>query len=118
MIFRKPPIIIRRSIVCKTCDIGVTHLIGTYPNDDKADLTPGKERCGNCVERDLQNSIIKNAPTSERAKQIIRRRLEDTDRKATIKGYCDSVKIGGHKKWSYLFKSRGIKQTRSKISSW
>jgi hypothetical protein len=65
---------IQRMHACSYCDFGITHIIDTttYPNDVYAERdNTGKWRCGNYVEKPIQDKIIKVIPHSQCAKQIL-----------------------------------------------
>ena len=66
----------KRAHTCSFCGPGITHIIDPvdYPNDWLATELEGKWKCGNCIERETQDRIIKVTPNSERAKEILAER--------------------------------------------
>jgi hypothetical protein len=59
---------------CAFCGPGITHIINpeSYPNDVIAkEDSSGKWKCGNCIDRELQDMMVRVAPNSPRAKEII-----------------------------------------------
>jgi hypothetical protein len=59
---------------CAFCGPGITHIINpiNYPNDIQASPDNlGRWKCGNCIEKELHDRIIKVTPNSDRAKEII-----------------------------------------------
>jgi len=66
----------KREHTCSFCGPGITHIIDTvdYPNDWLATEQEGKWKCGNCIEREIQDRLIKVTPNSDRAKEIIAER--------------------------------------------
>jgi hypothetical protein len=68
---------IKKVNTCSFCTPGVTHIINPidYPNDSLAHPDNlGKWKCGNCIEKELQDKIVKVTPQSNRAKEILRER--------------------------------------------
>ena len=67
----------KRAHLCSFCGPGITHIIDPvdYPNDwlAKPDNL-GKWKCGNCIEREIGDRIIRVTPNSDRAKEIIAER--------------------------------------------
>ena len=69
---------------CSYCTPGVTHIIDStrYPNDILAHKDDkGKWLCGNCIERELEDRIIRVTLESERAKQILEDRKREENKK-------------------------------------
>jgi hypothetical protein len=59
---------IRKVNLCGYCGPGITHIIGTHPNDVIAKKTKeGKWKCGNCIEREIGDMILRTTPNSARA---------------------------------------------------
>jgi hypothetical protein len=67
----------KRAHICSFCGPGITHIIDPvdYPNDwlAKPDNL-GRWKCGNCIEREVQDKIVRITPNSDRAKEIIAER--------------------------------------------
>jgi Fe-S-cluster-containing hydrogenase component 2 len=67
----------KRAHTCAFCGPGITHIIDSvdYPNDWLATKQDnGKWKCGNCIEREIQDRTIKVTPNSDRAKEILTER--------------------------------------------
>jgi hypothetical protein len=50
----------------------------SYPKDFYAKEDPpnsGKWKCGNCLDREIEDAILENTPNSERAREIIIKRM-------------------------------------------
>jgi hypothetical protein len=58
---------VKHSPLCNFCDPGKNHRIDpdNYPNDTKAVLTDSGYKCGNCVERELDDIFLSSAPYSD-----------------------------------------------------
>jgi hypothetical protein len=56
------------------------------PNDTKAVLTDQGWKCGNCIERELQDRIVRVTPNSDRAKEIIAERAAKQKKELEFKG--------------------------------
>lgn len=64
---------IRRVNTCAYCGPGKVHIIdpSLYSNDVVAKKTKrGDWMCGNCVEREIEDVILRSSPNSARAKEI------------------------------------------------
>jgi hypothetical protein len=63
---------IKKAITCAYCGPGITHIIDPtiYANDIYAE----GDRCGNCIDREWEDKIIRVTPNSQRAKEIIAER--------------------------------------------
>jgi hypothetical protein len=76
-----PPI--KRVQTCAYCGPGIIHLIDPdiYPNDEfaKQDKS-GKWKCGNCVDRQTQDIIVRAAPNSPRAREIVAEHIAEVNR--------------------------------------
>jgi signal transduction histidine kinase len=57
----------KRAHLCSFCGPGITHIIDPvdYPNDNLAVLTDQGWKCGNCVERELDDDFMNTAPYSD-----------------------------------------------------
>jgi hypothetical protein len=67
----------KRAHLCSFCGPGITHIIDPidYPNDTYAHPdNMGRWKCGNCIEREIQDKIVRVTPNSDRAKEIIAER--------------------------------------------
>jgi nitrate reductase beta subunit len=66
----------KRAHLCSFRGPGITHIIDPvdYPNERLATEQEGKWKCGNCVEREIQDRTIKVTPNSDRAKEILAER--------------------------------------------
>ena len=67
----------KRAYLCSFCGPGITHIIDPvdYPNDWLATKQDnGKWKCGNCIEKEIQDMIVRVTPNSDRAKEIMAER--------------------------------------------
>ena len=73
---------------CRFCGPAIKHFIdpNVYPNDIYAEKDKtGKWKCGNCIDREIQDRIVRVTPTSNRAKEIIADRKREEGRKLQMK---------------------------------
>jgi hypothetical protein len=80
---KKEPLKIAR--ICSYCK-DHTHLIdpSSYPNDKYAKEDPpysGRWKCGNCLDRELEDRILDATPGSQRAQEILVKRQRELDKK-------------------------------------
>ncbi|CAN5295484.1 hypothetical protein BH18THE2_BH18THE2_40330 [soil metagenome] len=93
-----------------------THLISkdNYVNDSYAKEDPpnsGKWKCGNCLDRELEDVILEYSPNSDRARQIIVKRQRELDDKLRKHEYLERIKR--HQSNSEIFKkSKGVRVRR------
>jgi hypothetical protein len=85
------------ALACPTCEGPVKKEIrefknchqegSVYPNDIIAEkgTKPGKWKCGNCQEKELQDRIIRVTPNSQRAKEIIAERKSNEQKDRAFK---------------------------------
>lgn len=80
----------RRVNTCAYCGPGITHLIdpSIYPND----IIATKDKCGNCIEREIQDKIVKVTPNSARAREIKVQRKKEEEKKLQFKMYQEKIK--------------------------
>jgi hypothetical protein len=67
----------KRAHLCSFCGPGITHIIDPidYPNDNYAHPDNlGRWKCGNCIDREIQDRIVRVTPNSDRAKEILAER--------------------------------------------
>jgi hypothetical protein len=78
----------KRAHLCFFCDPGITHIIDpiSYPNDTYAHPDNlGRWKCGTCIEREIQDKIVKVTPNSDRAKEIIAERASKQKKELEFK---------------------------------
>lgn len=74
---------IKRVAICAYCESGVIHFIDPlmYKNDVIAEQdSNGRWKCGNCQERETQDMIVRAAPNSPRAKEIIKEHTTEVNK--------------------------------------
>jgi hypothetical protein len=80
---------------CKYCTPGITHFIDhtVYPNDIYAEKDKtGKWKCGNCIDREIQDRIVRVTPNSKRAREIIADRKRKDGKKLQMKMFEARIK--------------------------
>jgi hypothetical protein len=84
----------KRAHLCAFCGPGITHIIDPidYPNDWLATEQEGKWKCGNCIEREIQDGIIRVTPNSDRAKEIIAECKEKKKKELQFKDWEARIK--------------------------
>jgi hypothetical protein len=78
----------KRAHLCSFCGPGITHIIDpiSYPNDTYAHPDNlGRWKCGTCIEREIQDKIVKVTPNSDRAKEIIAERASKQKKELEFK---------------------------------
>jgi hypothetical protein len=95
-----------KSEICNTCGEGNRVIsIDLYPEDKFADLN--KSKCGTCVIYDIENTILENAPNSNRANEIIAERQKRIEQKLRNDELKHSLKTS--KSARHIFKDPGIR---------
>jgi len=96
----------KRVHTCAFCGPGITHIIDPidYPNDwlAKPD-NQGKWKCGNCIEREFQDMIVRVTPNSDRAKEIIEERKIKQEKELQFKRRkAEIMKMSDMAHWSIM----------------
>jgi Fe-S-cluster-containing hydrogenase component 2 len=80
---------------CKYCTPSVTHFIDpiVYPSDIYAEKDDkGQWKCGNCIDMEIQDRIVRVIPTSNRAKEILADRKREEQKKLQFRNWEARIK--------------------------